>query len=119
TAPEQQLRVRAINPGIEVNDGVFTYRLAPGNVLDVAGATWPFMGGTLRLEPVSLVLGGDEPMRYVLTIDGLDAALFLQRLELSNLAATGIFDGRMPLVFDENGGRIENGFLDSRPPGGN
>ena len=119
TAPGQTLQVKTINPGIEVNDGVITYRLAPGNVLDVAGGNWPFMGGTLRLEPVSLELGSDAPMRYVLTIEGLDAALFLQRLELGNLAATGTFDGRMPLVFDQDGGRIESGFLDSRPPGGN
>ncbi|MBV1917366.1 MAG: YdbH domain-containing protein, partial [Sphingomonadaceae bacterium] len=57
--------------------------------------------------------------RYVLTIDGLDAALFVQHLELGNLAATGSFDGKLPLVFDKNGGRIEDGYLNSRPPGGN
>ena len=40
-------------------------------------------------------------------------------MELGNLAASGIFDGTVPIIFDELGnGRLENGILASRPPGG-
>jgi hypothetical protein len=119
TAPDQQFRIASINPGIEVNDGVVTYELRPNNVLAVKGGHWPFLEGTLTLEPVTMNIGVAETRRYVLVIDGLDAARFLERMELANLSATGVFDGRMPLVFDENGGRIEGGILTSRPPGGN
>jgi hypothetical protein len=119
SAPDQQLRIASINPGIEVNDGVLTYALRPESVLAVKGATWPFLDGTLTLLPVTMRLGVAEERRYTLKIQGMDAARFIQRLELANLSATGVFDGSLPLVFDQEGGRIEGGELRSRPPGGN
>lgn len=119
TAPDQQLRIASINPGIEVNDGVMTFELRPNNVLAVEGGSWPFLDGKLTLQPVAMNIGVAETRRYVLVIEGLNAARFIERLELANLSATGSFDGALPLVFDENGGRIEGGLLTSRPPGGN
>lgn len=119
TAPGQQLRVASINPGIEVNDGVITYSLQPGKVIAVDGGTWPFVGGTLKLLPTRMAIGTDAAQNYTLEVTGAEAALFVQRLEIANLNATGVFDGVLPLVFDQNGGRIVGGLLRSRPPGGN
>ena len=119
TAPDQTLKVAAINPGIEVNDGLVTYALLPDQVMQVKGAQWPFLDGELQLRPVNIPLGSDEPVRYVLVIEGIDAARFIQHLDMGNLAATGTFDGQLPLVFDKDGGRIDEGKLQSRAPGGN
>jgi hypothetical protein len=120
TAPNQKLRVASINPGIEVTDGEITFALRGGKLLEVEGATWPFMGGTLSLRKVDLNFGVSEERRYVFDIVGLQAAEFVQRMDLANLSATGTFDGTIPIVFDASGtGRIENGVLDARPPGGN
>jgi hypothetical protein len=119
TAPDQQLRIASVNPGIEATDGVLAYELQPGMVLAVKGASWPFLDGRLSLQPVRMRLGVAETRRYVLEIDGINAARFVERMELANLSATGTFDGALPLVFDENGGRIEGGMLFSRAPGGN
>ncbi len=117
TAPDQKLRVASINPGIEVTEGVISFQLERDNVLELNGGTWPFLGGTMRLRPVRMSLGIAETRRYVLEIEGLDAAKFVERMELGNISATGIFDGTLPLVFDENGGRIEGGVLTSRGGG--
>ena len=149
TAPDQEVRIAAINPGIEVTDGVVRFAIAPGRVLKLASATWPFLGGTLSLAPTDLRLGVSEARRYVLLIEGLDAARFVERMGLANLTATGTFDGQLPLVFsappsgDQLGaalgtvlgvgtpgglavaqdspgsGRLIGGLLTSRPPGGN
>ena len=119
TAPDQHLKVAAINPGIEVNDGELHFELRPDNVLAVLGAKWPFLNGTLTLEPTRLKLGVAETRRFTMRIAGLDAARFVERMNLGNISATGTFDGAIPLVFDENGGRLEGGQLISRPPGGN
>lgn len=119
TAPDQRLKIAAINPGIEVNDGELRFEIRHGNVLAVNGATWPFLDGKLTLEPTRMVLGEAEVRRFTLTIEALDAAKLVERLDMGNINATGTFDGKLPLVFDENGGRIEGGALVARPPGGN
>lgn len=120
TAPDQHLHVASINPGIEALDGDVQFELRKGELLAVEGATWPFMGGTLTMRPLDIRFGASEVRRYVLEIRGLDAARFVQHMELENIAATGVLDGTIPIVFDEVGvGRIEGGLLLSRPPGGN
>lgn len=119
TAPDQRLAIASINPGIAVEDGTMSFELKGDNVLMVNGARWPFLDGTLVLEPSRMVLGAAEVRRYTLTVEGVNAARFIERLELANLSTSGHFDGTLPLVFDENGGHIEGGLLTSRPPGGN
>lgn len=120
TAPDQKLKIASINPGIEVFDGELTFELRDGQFLSLKHGIWPFVGGTLILRPVQLNLKVPEERRYVIEIVGADAALFVQQMDLGNISATGTFDGSFPLVFDENGdGRIEDGQLISRPPGGN
>ncbi|MFN4114574.1 MAG: YdbH domain-containing protein [Sphingomonadaceae bacterium] len=120
TAPAQQLRIASVNPGIEAFDGVIEFALKGGETLAVSTGTWPFLGGQLTLEPVTLNFGEGEVRRYVFRVEGLEAARFVQQMELGNINATGVFDGVLPIVFDEMGnGRIEGGALDSRRPGGN
>jgi hypothetical protein len=119
SAPKQQLKLASINPGIEVDDGVLTYRMLPNHILEVDGARWPFLDGTLELLPTRLQLGVSETRRYTLRVTGISAARFLERMEMGNLSATGIFDGSLPLVFDATGGQIVGGALASRAPGGN
>ena len=119
TAPGQRIAVASVNPGIEVNDGFVTLQLRDGQVLAVEGGSWPFMGGTLDLRPVTLTLGASETRNYTLDIAGLDAARFIERMGIGNISATGVFDGVFPIIFTDNGGRIEGGVLNSRAPGGN
>jgi hypothetical protein len=120
TAPDQKLFIGAINPGIEVLGGTVQFELQGGTLLRLEDARFPFMGGELVLRPLALDLSQPEERRYVFDITGLDAARFVAQMELSNIAATGIFDGTVPIIFDAEGrGRIEHGLLLSRAPGGN
>ena len=149
TAPDQEVRIAALNPGIEVTEGTVRFQIEPGDRLLVKSASWPFLGGRLSLAPTTLNLGVSEMRRYVLVIEGLDAARFVERMGLGNLSATGTFDGELPVVFSAastneqlgaavgtvlgigtvagaqaaqsspGSGRIVEGRLTSRPPGGN
>jgi hypothetical protein len=65
-------------------------------------------------------LGVAEERVYAFEVRGLEASRFVQRMELDNIAATGTFDGTVPIVFDAMGnGRLQGGRLVARPPGGN
>lgn len=120
TAPDQRLYLAAINPGIEIYKGEISYQVTGGEVLELNSGKWPFLGGMLTMRPSSMRFGASEVRRYVFDIDGLDAALFVDRMELNNLSATGIFDGTIPITFDTDGnGSLEGGALLSRSPGGN
>lgn len=118
TAPHQVFHVASVNPGIEVDDGTIDLQVLPQQVIRLNSAVWPFVGGRLLLEPTDLAMAVAEPRRFTVVIEGLDAARFLQHMDMSNIAATGIFDGRLPLVFDASGGRITGGALQSRGGGG-
>ncbi len=120
TEPDQQITIDVINPGVEVMDGTIRFALTDGELLSVKGGEWPFMGGQLIMRPVDMRIGAEEERSYIFEVIGLDAAVFVSQMDLGNLSATGQFDGTLPIIFDASGnGRIEQGLLLSRAPGGN
>jgi hypothetical protein len=118
TPPGQVLTAESINPGILVENGVIHYQLLPDNLVKIERGDWPFMGGRLILHETVLNFGRPTAKRLTFEVVGLDAKTFVDSLGFKELAATGIFDGVLPMIFDENGGRIVGGRLDARPPGG-
>lgn len=118
SAPGQEARVRLVRSGIDIYDGIVRYQLRPDYHVAVESARWPFAGGTLTLEPTILDFSRDSVKSLTFRVDGLDAARFIQTLEFSNIAATGTYDGIIPMQFDRNGGRVVGGRLVARPGGG-
>ncbi|HEX2625212.1 MAG TPA: YdbH domain-containing protein [Sphingomicrobium sp.] len=118
TAPNQQMTVASINPGILVKNGVIRYQLLRDQLVKIERGEWPFMGGKLILQETVLNFARPTPKRLTFEVVGLNAKTFVDTMGFSEIGATGVFDGVLPMVFDESGGRIVGGRLDSRPPGG-
>jgi hypothetical protein len=118
SAPSQLAEIDVIRTGIDVLDGRIRYQLLPGLRVKVEGGRWPFAGGELMLEETILDFSKPSAKQLTFHVVGMDIALFVQKMEFSNISATGTFDGTIPMVFDERGGRIVGGSLVARDPGG-
>lgn len=118
SAPGQRLYLGEVNPGIAVLNGYIDYQLIADQKVQIEGGRWPFAGGELILEPTVLDFGVEKERRLTFRVVGLDAAQFINQFELKDINVTGIFDGTIPMVFDDTGGRIEGGRLVVREEGG-
>jgi hypothetical protein len=118
TPPGQVMTVQSINPGIMVTNGVIHYQLLPNNRLKIERGEWPFMGGRLILDETVLNVGAQNAKRLTFELRGFNAKMFVDSLGFQGFELTGTFDGVLPMIFDESGGRIVGGVLTSRSPGG-
>ncbi|MBA3667187.1 MAG: YdbH domain-containing protein [Sphingomonas sp.] len=118
TAPGQTLTLATVNPGILVENGVIRYQLLPNQLVKVERGEWPFMGGRLILQETILNFGRNAPKRLTFEVVGLNAKTFVDTMGFAEINATGTFDGVLPMIFDDEGGRIVGGRLDSRQGGG-
>ena len=118
TAPGQTMTLESVNPGILVENGVLRYQLLPDQLVKIERGEWPFMGGRLILQETILNFARSSPKRLTFEVVGLDAKTFVESMGFAEISATGTFDGVLPMIFDDEGGRVVGGRLDSREGGG-
>jgi hypothetical protein len=118
TGPGQMVTLKSVNPGILVENGVIRYQLLPDQLVKIERGEWPFMGGRLILQETILNFAKASPKRLTFEVVGLDAKTFVDSMGFKEISASGTFDGVLPMIFDDEGGRIVGGRLDSREGGG-
>ena len=115
--PGQRFTIGGVNPGFAVAGGVASLQLLSSTRVRIEELGFPYVGGRLSLSPVTIDTAIPE-RRFTLTATGLDFARFIERVQIHNLDATGIFDGTLPVILTNAGGRIDHGLLTARAPGG-
>lgn len=118
TGPGQQALMASVNPGVPALNGKIAYQLLSDQRVAIEAGRWPFAGGELILEPTILDFGVESERRLTFRVVGVDAEKFLAGYDFQNLRVTGVFDGTLPMVFNQDGGRIVGGAMVSRPGGG-
>ena len=118
TASGQIATIASVNPGIAALGGTVRYRLLPNRKVAIESGRWPFAGGELILEPTILDFGVEAERHLTFGVIGVDAEKLLAGYDFQNLRVMGVFDGVLPMIFNQDGGRIVGGSLVSRAGGG-
>ncbi len=118
TGPSQVVEIASVNPGVPALGGKLSYRLLPDRRVAIESGRWPFAGGELILEPTILDFDVESERSLTFHVVGVHADKLLEGYNFQNLRVTGVFDGTLPMIFNQDGGRIVGGSLVSREGGG-
>jgi hypothetical protein len=116
TPPGQQVAVALIDAGLPLTDGLLTFRIAPGPVVEIAGGTLHLAGGTVDVEPLAF-----DPWaarnEAVLAVSGVELGEMLALAGVDGLTGEGRMSGRIPVVIADNDVIITHGELEAEAPG--
>lgn len=99
TAPDQEITIASVNPGIPFNNGRVVFSLEDGSTLHLGSVTFPFAGGELALAPLDWELGAVTGQRVEVTASHLNLTQLIEVLKLPDTAAEGTVSGSFPVEF--------------------
>ena len=112
-----RVSIDTLDAGVAMNDLHFSLQLEPGGDLVLRGFAAELLDGALTAETLAWNLNGQE-RHSQLQFTGISLKALAREMESENFAASGLLDARIPLVTDKQGVTVENGTVQSRPPGG-
>ncbi|MFZ5789183.1 MAG: intermembrane phospholipid transport protein YdbH family protein [Pseudomonadota bacterium] len=116
TQPDQQIAIGQIKLGVPMTDGLVTFRIAPGPILEISQASLKLARGSVRVGPTRLDPAAAS-QQVMLAVSGVDLGELLALAEIDGLTATGRLDGRIPVTVAGNDVTIRGAMLESTQPG--
>ncbi len=113
--PGQVLAMARVDVGLELRDGLVSFRLRPDGVVEIESASWQVAGGQVRTAG-DLDLGAAE-RRLLLRIEAVSLADLLAIVKLEGLSGEGQISGTLPITISATGPEVHNGHLAARPGG--
>nr|WP_277987264.1 YdbH domain-containing protein [Microbulbifer salipaludis] len=117
TTQPAPVSIDTIDAGIALKNLHFSVAMQPGGELALKNFAAELLEGALTSDELRWHLGGEE-RRSELQFTGVSIRALAREIESENFAASGLLDATIPLVTDQQGITIENGTVQSRPPGG-
>lgn len=102
TAPDQQITIGSVNPGVPFSNGRVVFALNEGKTLKLGSVAFPFAGGELALAPLDWTLGEVTGQSVEVTASQLDLTQLIEVLKLPDTAAEGTVSGSFPIEFTAN-----------------
>lgn len=117
-----QFSGQSLNAGINISNLLASAQVSLNTQtqacqLQIDEAHAGLLGGQVRIQ--NAIYDSSQPENQILTrIDGLQMSDIAKLEPSADLAATGILDGEIPVVINEQGIWVDDGQLKSRAPGG-
>ncbi len=102
--------------GLPLTDGVLRFEFAKGIDIRVREASFPFLSGSVFLEPFEL--GGGREKKITLAFDHVDLKALLELVAIKGLAGTGRLKARVPVIFEGDRQIVKDGHAEAEAPGG-
>ncbi len=112
TAEAQLVRIGSFDPGLPLEDGEVFVSLLGGGAVGIDGATFPFAGGMLSMEPF-VIAPDEERVAATMNVEGIDLAALAGLVRPPNLNVTGRVSGKFPIEARDRSVFIANGVLTS------
>jgi hypothetical protein len=116
--PGQTITVGKITLGLPIENGTIKFRLAGTDSINVESASWPFVGGQLRVRPLSFSLETGATNNIVAEAVNWDMNQLVSLFELKDLKLQGHVNGAFPVVFSTGSARINKAELNASNEGG-
>ncbi|MEQ9316357.1 MAG: YdbH domain-containing protein, partial [Henriciella sp.] len=117
TGPGQQIRLGAINPGIELTNGIIKFQLTNGREALIEDARWPFAGGELYTGGSTWTVAGTRDVIQI-TTQSLELTEIVKAFSLPDIKANGTVSGTFPVEIVGPNAFIRNARLTADSEGG-
>ena len=112
-----RVSIDKVDTGVAVNNLHFTLALQPDGDITLKDFAAELLEGVLTSQQLTWNQDGEE-RRSLVKFTGISIGALAREMESTNFAASGLLDATLPLTTDRQGVTIEDGNLQSRPPGG-
>jgi hypothetical protein len=116
TPPGQQIAIAQINLGVPMKNGLVSFGVGPGPMLNIEKASLELAGGEVAVGPTRFDPAAAR-QQVDLQVRDVDLGALLALAEIDGLSGTGKLEGKIPVMMENGAVVIAGARLDAAGPG--